>query len=129
VLRIVLPLVAVSNVGSIAASIDVVDVILVEIILVIDVDIAPAMPVAIAPGTTGPGTQRKSRRAPCQSHPWVVTWIGVRVIRISGRSSSIYYRRIVGGNIDHVGLSRLNRDDLFAAVDRLGRYLLLRACL
>jgi hypothetical protein len=60
VLRIVLPLIAgacsVSDVGSIPTPIDVVDVILVEVVLVIDVDIAPAMPVAITPGAAGPST-------------------------------------------------------------------------
>ncbi len=59
-LRIVLPLIAgacsVSDVGSIPTPIDVVDVILVEVVLVIDVDIAPAMPVAITPGAAGPST-------------------------------------------------------------------------
>ena len=132
-LRIVLPFVAaacsVSDVSSIAASIDVVDVVFVEVVLVIDVDIAPAMPVAIAPGATGPGTQRKSGRAPRQPHPGVVARIGVRVIGISGRRRSIYYRRIIGGNVNYVRLSRLNRDDLSASVYCLGRYFLLRACL
>jgi len=94
-LWIVLPVAAgsrsVSDVGSIAAFTDVGDVIFVEIVLVIDVDVS-VTPVAIAPGAPSPSTERKSRRAPRQSHPRVVARIRIRVIGISGRRSSIYHR-------------------------------------
>jgi hypothetical protein len=66
----------------------------VEIIVVVDVDVAVA-PIAIAPVATGPGTQRKSRRAPRQSHARVVPGIGIRVIGIGRRSSSVNDYRIV----------------------------------
>ena len=128
-LRIVLPPVSLATLATVHVSIAISVYISVEIILVIDVDIAPAMPVAITPGAASPSTQCKSRRTPRQPHPRVVARIGVRVIGISGRRRSIYYRRVIGGNVNYVRLSRLNRDDLSAAFDRFGLYFLLRACL
>jgi hypothetical protein len=77
------------------ATIDVVNVVTVKVILVIDGDIAAVVPIAIAPGAAGPSTERKSSRAPRQSHPGVVPWIGIRVIRISRRRSSINHLRVV----------------------------------
>jgi hypothetical protein len=101
--RIVLPPIALScltstglltgpvNVISISAC---VDVIFVEIVFVIDVDVAVA-PIAIAPVATGPGTKRKSGRAPRQPHTRVVAGIGIRIIGIRRRRRSVNDLRIV----------------------------------
>jgi hypothetical protein len=60
VLWIVLPLAArsrsVSDVGSIAAPINVGDVVFVEVVLVVYVDVAATVPVTIAPGAPSPST-------------------------------------------------------------------------
>jgi hypothetical protein len=126
-LGIVLPPVSLATLAAVHVSIGVSVYVSVEIILVVDVDIAPAMPVAIAPSAAGPGTQRKSGRAPRQSHPRVVPRIGVRVIGISGRRRSVHNRRIVRRNIDYVGLSGLHYNNLFPAFYRLGLDFLLRS--
>src|SRR4029077_2020206 len=97
-------------------------VVAIEIIIVVDVDTS-AVPIAItpvaAPSPPSGGTQRNSR-APCQSCPWHVARIGVGIVRIGWRSSSIHNSRVVRGNIDNVGVRLLNFDYLFAAGDCLG---------
>jgi hypothetical protein len=124
-LRIVLPLTA-ACLTSIT-SIDVGDVILVEVVLVIDVDVATVVPIAIAPVAAGPGTQRKSGRAPRQPHAGVVPWIGIRIIRVSWRRGPVDHRRIVRRYVHYVLLSRLHHNHLFATFHRPGLDCLLRA--
>jgi hypothetical protein len=85
VLRVVLKLTSLLAVEIVVA---------IEIIVVVNVDVT-VVPIAIAPVATGPGTQRKSRRAPRQSHAGVVPRIGIRVIGIGRRSSSVNNFRIV----------------------------------
>jgi hypothetical protein len=63
-------------------------------ILIVDVDVA-VVPVAIAPVAAGPGTKRKSGRAPGQPHARVVPWIGIRIIGVGRRRRSVNDRRIV----------------------------------
>jgi hypothetical protein len=128
-LRIVLPLTTPRLAAPALAAIGVVNVILVEVVLVIDVDVATVIPIAIAPGAAGPGAERKSGRAPRQPHPRIIARVGVRVIGISGRRSSVYHRRIIGGNVNYVGLSRLYHNYLFAAFYRFRLDYLLRTCL
>jgi hypothetical protein len=118
-LRIVLPVSTPGLAATGLAAIDVVNVILVKIILVVDVDVA-VVPVAVAPGSAGPGTQRKSGRAPRQPHAGVVPRIGVGIIWICRGRWPVDNRRIVRGNIDHIGLSGLHDDNLFAAFDAFG---------
>jgi hypothetical protein len=111
------------NIVSIAPCIDVV---LVEVVLVIDVDVA-VVPIAIAPVAAGPGTQRKSGRAPRQPHAGVVPRIGIRIIGVLRRA--VNDRRVVRGHVNYLGISRLNDDHLFAAPNCFGLHSLLRACL
>jgi hypothetical protein len=94
-LGIVLPLTAACLTPIDIGSITAVDVgVPIKIVLVVDVDVA-VVPVAVAPGAAGPGTQRKSRRAPRQPHPGIVPRIGIRVIRIGRGRSSVNDRRVV----------------------------------
>jgi hypothetical protein len=95
-LRIVLPLTTPGLAAAAAglATIDVVNVVPVKVIIVVNVDITVA-PVAVAPGSAGPSTQRKSGRAPRQPHARVVSRIGIRVIRIGRGRRSINHRRVV----------------------------------
>jgi hypothetical protein len=109
-------------------TITAVDLVFIKVVFVIDVDVAAVVPIAVPPGATDPGTECKSRRAPRQPHPWVVAWIGVRVIGICGRRSSVHHLRIIGGNVNYVGLSRLYDNDLLAAFYRFGLDGLLRTC-
>jgi hypothetical protein len=90
VLRVVLPPVSLARLASVYVPVGV----SVKIIVVINVDVAMA-PIAIAPRAAGPSTQRKSRRAPRQSHPGIVPRISVRVIGIGGRRSSVNHLRVV----------------------------------
>src|SRR5262245_39999638 len=133
VLRIVLPRVALASLPAVNVPVDVLVVVPIEIIVVIDVHVA-VVPIAIAPvatpSTPGGGTQCNSR-APCQRRSWDVAWIGIRVIRILSRSSSINDRRIVRWDISYVRIGLLNLDHLLTAAARtaphcLGLYDLLR---
>jgi hypothetical protein len=100
-------------------------VVAIEIIIVVDVDVA-VTPVTIAPVASSPsGTQCKSRRAPCQSHPGVVSRIGVGVVGIGRRRSSVDDLWVVGRDVNYVGLSWLNYDYLLAAFDCFGLHCLL----
>jgi hypothetical protein len=80
------------NVSSIAPPIDLV---FVEVVLVIDVDIAAVVPIAIAPIAAGPSTQGKSGRAPRQPHAGVVPGISIRIIGVGRRRRSVNDRRVV----------------------------------
>jgi len=66
----------------------------IEIVVVVDVDVAVA-PIAIAPGAASPSTKRKSCRAPRKPHPGVVSRIGVGIIGICGRRSSVNHFWVV----------------------------------
>jgi hypothetical protein len=98
----------------------------IEIIVVVDVDVAVA-PVTIAPRAAGPSTERKSCRAPRQSHPGVIPRIGVRIIGVRRRRRSVNNLRVVRRDVNYVGLSWLNYDYLLAALDCFGLHCLLRA--
>ena len=100
-------------------------VVLIEIIVVVNVDVA-VVPIAIAPIASAPScTQRKSRGAPCQPHPGVVPRIGIRVIGISRGRSSVDDLWVVRRDVNYVGLSWLNYDYLLAAFDCFGLHCLL----
>jgi hypothetical protein len=66
----------------------------VEVIIVVDVHVSVA-PVAIAPVAAGPSTERKSCRAPRQPHSGIIPWVGIRIIGICSRSSSVNHLWIV----------------------------------
>jgi hypothetical protein len=120
VLWIMLPPVALASASStVHVSIGVSVGSSVKVIVVIDVDVA-VVPIAVAPVAAGPGTQRKSGRAPRQPHAGVVPRIGVGIIWIRRGRWPVDNRRIVRGNIDHIGLSGLHDDNLFAAFDAFG---------
>ena len=114
-LRVVLPLVTLASL----APVDVPVYVFVKIIVVVDVDVA-VVPIAIAPmaAPSAPrgGTQRNPR-APHQSCPWHVAWIGVGIVRILGRRRTVNDGRVVRGNIHHVRVSILNCNHLFPALD------------
>jgi hypothetical protein len=82
---------------SLAADVAVEIVVAVVIIIVVDLDVA-TIPIAIAPVATpsapSGGAERNSR-TPSQGRSWHVAWIGIRVIRIGRRSSSVNDLRIV----------------------------------
>src|SRR5206468_2611500 len=99
-LRSVLPFVALAT-----ATVDVSVRVPVEIVFVVDVDVA-VVPIAIAPVAAGPGTERKSRRAPRQPHPRVIPWISIGVIGICRRSINDF--RVIGGHVNYIGLSWLD---------------------
>jgi hypothetical protein len=71
-----------------------IDVIFVKVVFVIDVDIT-VVPIAIAPIAAGPSTQRKSGRPPRQPHAGVVPGIGIRIIGICSRSSSVNHLWVI----------------------------------
>jgi hypothetical protein len=96
----------------------------IEIIVVVDVDVAVA-PIAIAPVATGPSAQRKSRCAPRQSHSRVVPRIGIRIIGIGRGRSSVNNLWVVRRNVNYVRLSWLNHNHLFATLDCFGFHSLL----
>jgi len=90
-----LPPVALASASStVHVSIGVSVNVLVVSILIVDVDVA-VVPIAITPITAGPGTQRKSGRAPRQPHAGVVPGIGIRIIGVGRRRRSVNDRRIV----------------------------------
>ena len=100
------------------------DVIAVEVVVVIDVDVPAAIPVAVTPPVVGdprakdyPGPQR-------QSHTGIITRIGIRVVWIS--RGPVDHRGIVGRNINDARVSLLNHDHLLFT-DGLGFDLLFLA--
>jgi hypothetical protein len=90
VLRVMLPPVALASLTTVDVSVGV----SVKVVVVVDVDVA-VVPIAIAPVAAGPSTERKSRRTPRQPHPGVVPRIGIRIIGIGSRSSSVNDLRVV----------------------------------
>jgi hypothetical protein len=74
-----LPPVALASLTTVDVSVGV----SVKVVVVVDVDVA------------GPSTERKSRRTPRQPHPGVVPRIGIRIIGIGSRSSSVNDLRVV----------------------------------
>src|SRR5262249_48903118 len=130
VLRIVLPI------AALAIDVAVEIVVLIVVIIVVDLNV-PTVPIAVAPVATprtpGSGTERNSC-APRQSCSRHITRIGVGIIGISRRSSSVNNLGIVRRHVNYVRLSWFNGDHLPAAATRtasdcLGLYHLLRACL
>ena len=85
-----LPPIALASLTAVDVSVGV----SVEVIIVVDVDVAVA-PIAIAPVAAGPSTECKSCGAPRQPHPGVVPRIGVRVIGVRRRRSSVNDLRVV----------------------------------
>jgi hypothetical protein len=123
-LRIVLPL-PLASLTSVNVSVGVAVNVSVELVFVVDVDIA-VVPITIAPIAASPRAQGKSRRTPGKPHTRVVAGIGIRIIRIRRRRRPINNCRVVGRNINDIGLSGLNYDHLLAALHGLGLdYLLL----
>jgi len=87
-LPIVLPVTALLAVEIVVA---------IEIIVVVNVDV-PAAPVAIAPMSPSPASPccaECESGPPCQPHSGVVSRVGVGIIRIGRRSSSVHYDGII----------------------------------
>jgi hypothetical protein len=106
--------------GSVGVSVDVT----VEVILVVNIDIA-TIPIAVAP-VVGPRASQDKPSSKCKTHPGVVSRITVRIIGIGRRSSSVDHLRVIRGNVNYVGVRLLNCDHLIAAWNCLGLYDLLR---
>jgi hypothetical protein len=72
-------------------------VVAIEIIVVVNVDV-PAAPVAIAPMSPSPahpcGAECESG-PPRQAHSWVVSRVGIGIIRIGRSSFSVHYDGII----------------------------------
>jgi hypothetical protein len=90
----VLPLTTLASLTPVYVSTGVSIGVSVKVIVVIDVDVA-VVPIAITPVAAGPGTQRKSGRAPRQPHAGVVPGIGIRIIGVGRRRRSVNDRRVV----------------------------------
>jgi hypothetical protein len=104
-------------------------VVLIEIIVVVDGDIATA-PIAIAPVTapSAPsGGAHRNSRAPSQSCSRHIARIGVRVVRILGRRRTVNDLRVVRRDINYVRVRLLDLDHLLAAGNCLGLHYLLGA--
>jgi hypothetical protein len=87
----VLPRVALASASS---PVDVPVGVSIKIIVVVDVYVA-AVPIAIAPVVVGPcGSQNKSG-SESQPHAGSVPRIGIRIIRISRRRSSVNHLRVI----------------------------------
>src|SRR5262249_43069019 len=126
VLWIVLPL-ALATLAAVHVAIRIV--VLIVIIIVVDLHVA-TIPIAIPP-VAAPGPPCSStKRDPCtphQSRPWHITGIGVGIIRIINRSSSVNDRRVVRWHVNDVWVRLLNLDHLLTAGHRLSLHHLLRA--
>jgi hypothetical protein len=104
-------------------AVDVVDVVSVEIVIVVDVDVAPT-PVTITPVIRPRGSQDNA----CphgEAHPRHISGIGVRVIRIGGRT--VDNDRVVGRDVNNFRIRLLNNDDLLVPLYLLGFHGLLLA--
>ena len=119
-LRIMLPF------SALLATIDIVDVVSIEIVVVVNVDVAVA-PIAIAP-IVCPRCSQYESCAKCQPHPRHVAWIIIGRIRINPRWT-INDRRIIRRNIDVLRVGRLNYDSLLPSLHRFSFDSLLLSCL
>jgi hypothetical protein len=117
----VLPRVALAS----SSAVDVPVYVSVKIIVVVDVDVA-VVPIAIAPVVVGPCASQNKAGSESQPHTGVVSRIRIRIIGISRRRRSINHLRVVGGNINYIGVSLLNYNHLLATLDRLRLHGLLR---
>jgi hypothetical protein len=117
----VLPSVALASSTAVDGSVGV----SVKIIVVVDVDVA-VVPIAISPVVVGPCASQNKAGSESQPHTGVVSRIRIRIIGISWRRRSINHLRVVRGNVNYVGVSLLNYDHLFTALDRLRLHALLR---
>jgi len=135
-LRIVLPrVVSLTAIDVVSIQIVLIEIIVpIIIVIVINVDVAVA-PIAIAPMATPRSPGSGAERNPCaphQSGPWHISGVGVVVIRIVSRRSSVNDCRIVRGHVNYVRVRLLNLNHLLAgpgctATDCLGLHNLLRA--
>jgi hypothetical protein len=130
-LRIMLPLGSgaarsrpVFDVGSIGPLIDVSDVIFVEVVLVIDGDVAVA-PIAIAP-IVCPCCSQYHSCAKCQPRPRHVAWIIIG--RIRPNWWTVNDLGIIRRNIHVLVVGRLNYDSLLPSFHRFSFDFLLLVC-
>jgi hypothetical protein len=106
-------------------------VVAIEIIVVVDVDV-PAAPVAIAPMSPSPAhpcCAECESGPPSQAHSWVVSRVGIGVIRIGRSRGSVHDRGIIRRHVNDVRIGLLDHDDLLAAFNCLSLHLLLLGCL
>jgi len=115
-LRIVLPIIS---------SLTAVDVILPVVIKVVavDVDIAVSPTTAIAPAPA-PSCSHGHAHSKRKKHPRHIARVGIGGIRV--RRGAVDHNGVVRGDINHVGLSLLNDDDLLAPLNLLILHFLLR---
>jgi hypothetical protein len=91
--RIVLPFPAPLT-GSITTTWTITDVVsvevvvFIEIVVVVDVDVAAA-PVAVAPVIAPIGGTPGDRTAPRKSHPRIIAWICIGIVRIGSRRGAV----------------------------------------
>jgi hypothetical protein len=88
-LRIVLPRVALASSSAVDGSVGV----SVKIIVVVNVDVA-VVPIAISP-VVGPCASQNKSGSKSQPHAGVVARIGIRIIGIGRRRSSVNHLRVV----------------------------------
>src|SRR4051812_23187735 len=86
------------------------DVIAVEVVVVIDVDIPAAIPIAVSPPVVGDARTKDYSSPQRQSHAGIITGIGIRVVWIS--RGPVDHRGIVGRNIHDARVGLLNYDHL-----------------
>src|SRR5437660_12729591 len=119
-LRIVLPF------SALLTTIDIVDVVSIEIVVVVNGDVAVA-PIAIAP-IVCPRCSQYESSAKCQPRSRHVAWIIIGRIRITPRWT-VNDRWIIRRNIDELRVGRLNYDSLLPSLYRLSFHFLLLGCL
>jgi hypothetical protein len=98
-----------SSVADVILS--VADVIPIEVVVVIDVDVAAAIPIAITPPVIGDACAENQTRPERETHSGIVTGISVGVVWIGGRA--VDYRGVVRRDVNHAGIGLLNYDHLF----------------
>jgi hypothetical protein len=111
--------------SALLAAIDIVDVAPIEIVVVVDGDVAVA-PIAIAP-IVCPRCSQYESCAKCQPHPRHVARIIIGRIRIN--RWTVNNHGIVRRNIDVLRVGRLDYDNLLPSLYRLSFHFLLLCCL
>lgn len=96
------------------ASFDVIlFVVVVNVFIVhVDVDVSSTVPSTIVSPAATPCSSQSHSYTEGEGSACDISGIDISRVRVSW--SSIHYDRIVGGNINHLGICLLNDDDLFA---------------
>ena len=89
----------------------VVDVIPIKVVVVIDVDVAATIPIAITPPIVGDTCPNQDTSSEGETHSRIVTRIAIRIVRIGRRP--IDHGGIVGWDINGLRVRLLDNDHLF----------------